>query len=285
MDEKPDEPGGAAPKGATPAADAKDGGRPKRRLWGIKLLPLAAFLVLGALATVTALALLVNIIQKKEEAKDPWFRVVEQTETTYDPAVWGQNFPLQYQGWKKTNAWPEADKVKQAPTAQDPREWKTPSKLQDDPRLVTMWQGYAFAVEYNEPRGHDWMLSDQQNVKRVTQFKQPGACLNCHASTVEIMRDLGNGDMNAGFDAMNKMPYADATKLAKHPVGCIDCHDPKTMALRVTRPAFINGIKTLKAGQGLKDYDVNKDATPQEMRAFVCASATWSTTSRVTPRR
>ncbi len=55
-----------------------------------------------------------------------------------------------------------------------------------------------------------------------------------------------------------------------HPVACIDCHDPRTMALRVTRPGFINGIKALKAHEGKKDYDPNRDATRQEMRSFVC---------------
>lgn len=58
--------------------------------------------------------------------------------------------------------------------------------------------------------------------------------------------------------------------MAKHPVACIDCHDPSNMALRITRPAFIEGIRALKAKQGIKDYDVNKMATRQEMRSFVC---------------
>jgi nitrite reductase (cytochrome c-552) len=66
------------------------------------------------------------------------------------------------------------------------------------------------------------------------------------------------------------MKYMDARKLAEHPVACIDCHDPQTMALRVTRPAFIEGMKALKASQGVRDYDVNKMATRQEMRSFVC---------------
>jgi nitrite reductase (cytochrome c-552) len=59
--------------------------------------------------------------------------------------------------------------------------------------------------------------------------------------------------------------------LVQHPVSCIDCHDPETMQLRVTRPGFINGIKALKAHQGVADYDVNRDATRQEMRTFACA--------------
>jgi nitrite reductase (cytochrome c-552) len=66
------------------------------------------------------------------------------------------------------------------------------------------------------------------------------------------------------------MPYFEARKLVQHPVGCIDCHDPKTMQLRVTRPAFMEGIKALKASQGIANFDVNTMATRQEMRAYVC---------------
>jgi nitrite reductase (cytochrome c-552) len=42
------------------------------------------------------------------------------------------------------------------------------------------------------------------------------------------------------------------------------------MELRVTRPGFIEGIRALKASQGVQNYDVNTMATRQEMRAFVC---------------
>jgi nitrite reductase (cytochrome c-552) len=42
------------------------------------------------------------------------------------------------------------------------------------------------------------------------------------------------------------------------------------MALRITRPAFMEGIKALKESQGVKDYDVNRDATRQELRSYVC---------------
>jgi nitrite reductase (cytochrome c-552) len=42
------------------------------------------------------------------------------------------------------------------------------------------------------------------------------------------------------------------------------------MSLRVTRPGFIEGMRALKASQGVADYDVNRDATRQEMRTFVC---------------
>ena len=42
------------------------------------------------------------------------------------------------------------------------------------------------------------------------------------------------------------------------------------MQLRVTRPGFLEGITKVKAAQGITGYDVNRDATRQEMRAYVC---------------
>ena len=66
------------------------------------------------------------------------------------------------------------------------------------------------------------------------------------------------------------MSYEEARRFVTHPVGCIDCHDPQTMQLRITRPSFLEGIRTLKAFQGVEDYDVNQMATRQEMRSFVC---------------
>jgi nitrite reductase (cytochrome c-552) len=122
------------------------------------------------------------------------------------------------------------------------------------------------------------MLSDQEQTRRVTERKQPGACLHCHASVLPAYRFAGGGDVMKGFEKVCGMPYQEAhdlvdekgQKLVQHPVTCLDCHDPQTMSLRITRPGFINGIKALKASQGVADYDVNRDASRQELRSFVC---------------
>jgi nitrite reductase (cytochrome c-552) len=42
------------------------------------------------------------------------------------------------------------------------------------------------------------------------------------------------------------------------------------MQLRVTRPAFMEGMRALRASEGVRDFDVNRDASRQEMRTFVC---------------
>jgi nitrite reductase (cytochrome c-552) len=232
-------------------------------------------IVLAALAAVAITALLVNIFERKQEAKNVFYRVVELNDTIDDPAVWGKDFPLQYDLYLRTvdqqrTRYGGSEALPHTPTDADPRSVVAQSKLEADPRLKTMWAGYAFSVDYREKRGHAYMLEDQTFTERQKVTKQPGTCLNCHASMVTIYNKLGNGDMFKGFDVVNHTPYFEIRKEAKHPVACIDCHDPKTMALRVTRPAFIEGIRALKASKGVNDFDVNKDATRQEMRSFVC---------------
>lgn len=231
--------------------------------------------IVVAITAVGVTALLVNIMERKREAQNPLFRVVEVTEDTVDPAVWGKNFPLQYDAYKKTvdqsrTRFGGSESVPRTPTGADPRSVVSQSRLEEDPRLKTMWAGYAFAVDFREERGHAFMLDDQTFTERQKAAKQPGTCLNCHASMAAVYRKEGEGDAVKGFEKINAMPYSEARKLVDHPVACIDCHDPGTMALRVTRPAFMEGMRTLKASRGVADYDVNRDATRQEMRSFVC---------------
>lgn len=231
--------------------------------------------VFTALATFSISALLVNIFERKQEARQPFVRVVELTDETDDPAVWGKNFSQQYDDYRRTvdmvrTRYGGSEALPHSPTQADPRSIVSQSKLQDDPRLKLMWAGYAFAVDFREERGHAYMLTDQRLTQRVTEYKQPGTCLNCHGSVYTTYRKLGGGDLFAGFEKLNAMPYTEANKLVAHPVACIDCHDPATMRLRVTRPAFMEGIKAYKASQGVANYEVNTMASAQEMRAFVC---------------
>jgi nitrite reductase (cytochrome c-552) len=142
-----------------------------------------------------------------------------------------------------------------------------------------MWAGYAFALDYREARGHAHMLWDQDHTERVLKRPQPGACLHCHASIIPAYRFVGGGDVMAGFRLVNAMTWNEARNLkddkghplVSHPVSCVDCHDPATMRLRVTRPGFLEGIRRLKEHEGVADYDVNRDASRHEMRTYVCA--------------
>ncbi len=259
---------------------------------------MAIVAVIAAAATVLVMLLNRNVMTRKAEALQTSFTLVALDETTVDPAQWGKNFPRQYDGHLRT-----ADKytTKYGGAGSD---GMPKSRLDEDPRLVTIFDGYAFAIDFNLRQGHAHMLDDQRTTRRVTERPQTGACLHCHASNTVAYREAGlkNGapgaltdafasdnaqaQLMAGFEASCKMSYADATKLVEHPVACIDCHDPQNMALRVTKPGFLRGIQALaKSGEPLphlpsiehwrrgdrsKPYDANRDASRQELRSMVC---------------
>jgi nitrite reductase (cytochrome c-552) len=243
--------------------------KPERKRM-VRLLVITA--VVAAVLAVGITALLVNIFQRKTEARNPFYRVVELNENVVDPAIWGKNFPLQYDGYIRTvdqvrTRYGGSEATPHVPTEADPRSIVAQSRLEEDPRLKMMWAGYAFSKDFREERGHAYMLEDQVYTERQKVVKQPGTCLNCHASMSTAYRNAGKGDIWLGFETLNKMPYFEARKFVTHPVACIDCHDPETMALRVTRPAFIEGMRAMKNDP---TYDPNTQATRQEMRAFVC---------------
>ncbi len=255
------------------AKDTLDPERSKRRrrFWIL----LSAIVAGVAVITAGLTALLVDIFEHKQEARNPFYRVSELTDETVDPAKWGENFPLQYDGYKRTvdqvrTRYGGSEAVPRTPTSADPRSMVAQSRLEEDPRLKTMWAGYAFSVDFREERGHAYMLQDQEFTERQHFAKQPGTCLHCHASVYVPYKRAGGGDLIKGFEKLNQMTYFEARKQVSHPVACIDCHDPKTMQLRITRPGFLEGIRVAKAAAGIADYDVNKMATRQEMRSFVC---------------
>jgi nitrite reductase (cytochrome c-552) len=243
--------------------------------WGKKYGMIASIAGISALAIIGLTALLVNIFEHKQEARNPFYLVVELTDTTESPEIWGKNFPMQYDDYLRTvdqerTTYGGSEAMPRTPTQADPRSIVAQSRLDEDPRLKIMWAGYAFAKDYRKKRGHAYMLDDQTYTERQLVTRQPGTCLHCHASVYLPYKKLGNGDIIKGFNTMNQMPYFEARKLVTHPVACIDCHDYRTLQIRITRPAFIEGIRALKASQGIKDYDVNTMATRQEMRAYVC---------------
>ena len=199
--------------------------------------------ITSAVLAVAVVALLVNIMERKQEARNPFYRVVDLNDETVDPDVWGKNFPLQYEGYKQTvdmvhTRYGGSEAVPRTPTEADPRSIVARSKLEEDPKLKKIWAGYAFAADFREERGHAYMLDDQTFTARQQAAPQPGTCLHCHASVYVPYKKAGNGDLIKGFELFNQMPFAEARKLVTHPVSCIDCHDSQTMELRVTRPVL-----------------------------------------------
>ena len=126
------------------------------------------YVIVGAavLATIVGVALLMNIFERKQEARNPFYRVVELTDDMEDPAAWGKNFPLQYDDYKRTvdqvrTRFGGSEALPRTPTQADPRSVLSQSRIEEDPRLRVMWAGYAFAKDFREERGHAYMLDDQ----------------------------------------------------------------------------------------------------------------------------
>lgn len=89
-----------------------------------------------------------------------------------------------------------------------------------------------------------------------------------------------------GEIAGQKLPEDHVEMGEAHPVTCVDCHDPQSMEIRITRPGFMQGIADLAAsddpvpylpsiekwrrGNRAQAYNPNELASRQEMRSFVC---------------
>ena len=220
----------------------------------------AALIVGTAAATFGVTALLTNVFERKQEGRQRHFMLTPLSEETVDPAEWGKNFPRQFDGYRRTV---DTERTRFGGS-------EAFSKLEKDPHLKRIFAGYAFEIEFNEERGHAYTLRDQDETERVRQRPQPGSCLHCHASVIPAYRKAGGGDVMKGFEIVSAMPWAEARKQVEHPVACIDCHDPATMRLRVTRPGFLIGMREYMKTKGVANYDPNTDATRQEMRSYVC---------------
>ncbi|MFI5378767.1 MAG: ammonia-forming cytochrome c nitrite reductase subunit c552 [Tepidisphaerales bacterium] len=248
---------------------------------------LVGVMLVTAAITAGIAALLTNINERKEEGRSPFLKLVDVDENTVDAKTWGTNWPKEYDGYLRTST-PTHTKYGGGVSG---GESDPPSqKAKAFPWLTRMFSGYLFGIDYRDRRGHAFMLYDQEHTDRnkPEEAKQSGNCLHCHASIMPLYRDLGRkalpNDTEArqieqGLKEVGRLDYWVAheqlEKLSPdkkaHPVGCVDCHDPKTMELRVTRPGFIKGIKALKKHEGNDSYEPNRDATRQEMRSFVCA--------------
>ncbi|ABC82672.1 ammonia-forming cytochrome c nitrite reductase subunit c552 [Anaeromyxobacter dehalogenans] len=254
-----------------------------------------------ALVAVGVAMLLVNISEKKSEARFSYVRVVEVGEDDTDPAKWGKNWPREFDDYKRTA---ERTSTKYGGAIGTAEGEMAPQKAERDPWLKRVFAGYLFAVDYRDRRGHAFMLKDQEITKRNVpgEGKQSGNCLHCHGSIMPLYRKLGKEaapqgspaeQLQAGLAKVAEMGYWDAHKALEdmgggkaHPVSCVDCHDPASMEVRVSRPGFIAGIQKLAAGSAevphlpsidrwrkgdrSKPYDPNLDSTRQERRAYVC---------------
>jgi len=207
-------------------------------------------LVLTGIIVILAVALIGTLIfvsnqPKPDRGIEP---IVQIEEMEPDSSKWGVNFPNQYSTLQKT----ESNNTRTTFGGSEKF-----SKLEQDPRLLDLFAGYGFSLEYNEDRGHLNSLTDVRAIKRVNE-KTPGTCYSCKSSdNPRLWTEMGMAE----FD---KTLFKDLGKDINEPIGCANCHEANTMRLIVTNPALEEALKA----QG-KDW---RTFTRQEMRTVVCAN-------------
>ncbi|MBI5209980.1 MAG: ammonia-forming cytochrome c nitrite reductase subunit c552 [Elusimicrobia bacterium] len=176
-----------------------------------------------------------------------------------EPSEWAKAWPLHYLGWGMTREPGPAGKSRYK------RGWdgrKTFDRLSEYPYLALLFNGWGLGVEYNEPRGHAWMLEEQVEHVDRSRLKAGGVCLSCKSPYASrLAKELGRDYYARPFDEVRARIPAKHRLLG---VSCSDCHREDDASLRFDRD-FTLGV-ALRA--------IGKDPAklhPQEMRSLVCA--------------
>lgn len=212
-------------------------------------------LFIATILVVVALSILSNsIVNRKAESQFAYQPQVKISQNEPRNEVWGKNFPRQYQSFMKTK---DTSFVSQYNGSNHK------DMLEYSPEFVVLWAGYGFSKDYNAPKGHYYAVEDIHNTLRTGGPTGPGTgpmpstCWTCKSPDVpRLMNEMGIAEFYSG-------KWADKGSEVVNPIGCADCHDPKTMSLQISRPALVEAFQSM-------GKDINQ-ASHQEMRSLVCA--------------
>lgn len=215
---------------------------------------LAWILYGGSLVILVLAVLLLNsIFNRKNQSYILDDRKIDIQDGEVRSRVWGINYPKEYESYKKTSDTSFRSKyMGSAPI----------DELEENPKLVILWAGYGFSRGYMQSRGHEYSVQDIRATERTgspvgdDDGPMPSTCWACKSPDVpRVMNE-------EGYENFFKGKWARLGSQVVNPIGCADCHEPKTMSLRVSRP-FLT--------QGLKDMGVNTNKiSHQNMKNLVC---------------
>jgi nitrite reductase (cytochrome c-552) len=212
--------------------------------------------IIIAIGAIVAVSLFIYIIGALGPSEPKLVLVGSIPDNEYDPEEWGKVYPLEYESWKKTQ------EPRPAGKSFYKKGWDTDKvfydKLSEYPFMALLFKGWGFGIAYFEPRGHWYMRIDQDEIDQL-RTKAGGVCLNCKSPYMDaLVKQYGDSFYSMKWqDAIAKIP----TKHKDLGATCIDCHDNKTMGLKINREAFKKGLAKL----GKKEF------SRQEMRILVCA--------------
>ena len=210
-------------------------------------------IIAAAVATFLLGLLAGSIFQRRQEAKArnvlkeiaPW---------ESDSSLWAENFPRQYGAYLRMKQTERHTRY----GGPFPRDY-----LEETPENVILFAGYGFSIDYKQARGHIYALQDVKQTRRVNP-RTVATCWTCKSSDVpRVLASLGDGDLTVRAAKFYRGKFSDFEAEMKHPIGCLDCHEPNTMRLRITRPALVDGLRQ----RGLEPEQLSH----QQMRSLVCA--------------
>lgn len=130
------------------------------------------------------------------------------------------------------------------------------------PYLKNLWLGYPFSYEYRAARGHTHALEDILNIDRINRYAEkgglPATCMNCKTAKMNDFLKV-DGDK---FWAKDFNEFREKVDMGENTIGCANCHDPKTMELRL----YSVPLKDYLSSKG-KPFD---NLPRNEKRALVC---------------
>jgi nitrite reductase (cytochrome c-552) len=210
--------------------------------WVIFLATVVVVFLLGMLAS--------SIIQRRAEAVFAYTPEVTFSENEPRNNKWGELFPREYNTYMKTADTTFRSKYNGSTMV---------DMLEESPRMAVLWAGYLFSRDYNQGRGHFYAIEDIRKTLRTggVPSPQPNTCWTCKGPDVpRLMSQMGPAEFYKGtWDTKG-------AEVVNH-IGCADCHDSKTMNLRISRPALIEAFEA-------RGMDISK-VSHQEMRSLVCA--------------
>lgn len=214
--------------------------------WVIFALTVVVVFFLGLLAS--------SIVERRSEAVFAYTPEVKFSQFEPRNEKWGELFPREYNTYMKTADTTFRSKYNGSAMV---------DMLEESPEMVVLWAGYLFSRDYSQGRGHYYAVEDIRKTLRTgspadgVPSPQPNTCWACKSPDVpRVMNQEGVAGFYRGtWDTKGPEVI--------NPIGCADCHDSKTMNLRISRPALVEAFSNM-------GKDITK-ASHQEMRSLVCA--------------
>jgi len=214
--------------------------------WVLFFVTTGVVFVLGVLAA--------SIIQRRAEATLLNVPLYELTEFEPRNEMWGKAYPREYETYQRMADTSYTSKYNGSAMR---------DALGEDPRLVILFAGYSFALEYNQPRGHIYAIDDIHNILRTgapnedTPEMQTASCWTCKSPDVpRVINEIGAANFY-------KTPWSGMISEIVNPIGCANCHNADDMTLKIKQVPLIEAYER-------QDKDIMQ-ATLNERRSLACA--------------